>query len=87
MSVRRTQHLGPASTRDLEDPAFLAFLRERFPGRAVEPEDVDFERPTTASTSEELARRYRRAQARRLVRLYRQWKETALSADPPKRGN
>lgn len=51
----------PESVKDMEDPAFLKYLKERFPDGP-------------ARTTKERAEQHRLAQASRLIRLYREWR-------------
>jgi hypothetical protein len=60
--------------KDLEDPAFLKFVGERFPGGRVEPDDEDYDPDAIARTDEEAAHQYRLARARKLMRMYAGWK-------------
>lgn len=66
--------LGPDSPKDLEDPAFLKFLEGKSPGGPIEPEWQDFDATANPRTEAEQAEQYRLAQARRLIRLYQEWK-------------
>ena len=63
-----TEPLQP-SMKDLEDPAFLEYLKKRFPGK-INPDEKDYD----ASDSGTDAEKHRKAQARRLIRLWREWK-------------
>jgi hypothetical protein len=58
-----------------EDPVFLRYVRAAH-SLPVEPDPQDLEAVCGASirTAEELAHRYRVAQAMKLIRLYQQWK-------------
>jgi hypothetical protein len=62
---------GPPSADDLNDPRFLAYLGglSELPVRP-DPEDFGKAPPRTTDDAEQ----YRQAQARKTIRLYRQWK-------------
>jgi hypothetical protein len=60
--------------KDLEDPEFLRFVKGRFPGGKVVPDDEDWDPDAIARTDEEAAHQYRLAQARKLMRMYAGWK-------------
>ena len=71
----------PTSIKQLEDPAFLAWVRQQGqspckPDREdFDPDDVASTTPgDVVSTTEELAHLYRLAQARKLRRLWGKWK-------------
>jgi hypothetical protein len=69
---------GPTSAKDLEDSAFLRHI-SIMPGvfddkGCVIPESQDYEPRASAPTVQRRANQYRRAQARRLIRLWREWK-------------
>jgi hypothetical protein len=67
----------PERTSELDDPAFLKYLRGRF-RKPVEPDDEDFgphDRDASLSP-EEAAAKYREAHTRKIMRLYRHWKST-----------
>jgi hypothetical protein len=64
-------------SKDLQDPEFVKFVRERFPQGPVEPDDEDYDAigiPMGAQTDQALARRYRLAQASKLIRMHDEWK-------------
>jgi hypothetical protein len=65
--------LGPEKMKDLEDPAFLEHVRQQFPG-PVRPDDEDYDMTARPQTTEEEADQYWVAQARKLMRMYREWK-------------
>jgi hypothetical protein len=69
---------GPESVKDLEDPAFLRYARNT-PGVFDEkghviPQDQDYDLSAKPTTIQEQANQYRLACARRLIRLWREWK-------------
>jgi hypothetical protein len=64
----------PADAEQLHDPAFLAYVRERFPGGPVKPDPEDYDREAPANTHAEWAEEYRLAQARKLLRMWADWK-------------
>jgi hypothetical protein len=59
--------------KDLMNPAFLEFVREQFPDSPVRPDAQDYDSGAIARTNEEAAGLYREAQARKLMRMYKQW--------------
>ena len=65
----------PTSTKNLNDPMFLAWLKGRLRGRKVEPDDQDYDfpimRPVTRKEADKL---YRLAQSKKLMRMYGIWK-------------
>jgi hypothetical protein len=62
------------SIRDLENPAFLEYLRQQGIVGRINPDSEDFDWSAPAQTNKERAEQYRLAQARRLIRMYRDWK-------------
>jgi len=68
---------------ELNDPAFLAWLQQ-FP-QPVRPDGRDYDGAAEAVTVEELAQQYRQARARKLRRLYQQWRAERSLPQPPKR--
>jgi hypothetical protein len=74
----RPEDLDPASIKDLENPAFLKYAKARA-GQPIKPDDEDFDKTVSAHTVAERAEQYRMAQARRLIRLYREWKAGYLA--------
>ena len=62
------------SVRDLEDPAFLEFVKLRFPDEHVIADPEDYHPRVINPTLEECADAMKRAQARKLLRLCREWK-------------
>jgi hypothetical protein len=69
----RPEDLDRASIKDLENPAFLKYVKFRA-GQPVKPDHEDFDKTVSAHTVAERAEQYRLAQARKLLRLYREWK-------------
>src|SRR5207237_5460600 len=67
----------------LNDPAFLAWLHQL--PQPVRPDGRDYDLAAEAVTVEELANQYRHAQARKLLRLYRQWQGEQRLPQPPTR--
>ena len=64
----------PVELRDVCDPAFLEYLDHRCGEGPIQPEAQDYDPNAVARTDAELACQYRLAQARRLKRLYAEWK-------------
>lgn len=65
--------LRPEHVEDLHDPRFLAYLKKRgrFP---IVPDAQDYEGMLSVETEAEQAHQYRLAQARKMLRLYGEWK-------------
>ena len=59
---------------DITIPAFLDYVRSVFPDKRVRPDDQDFDWSPDISTEERARKAYRRAQAQKLVRMFREWK-------------
>ena len=65
----------PTTMEDLENPVFLAWLKGRLRGRKMEPDDQDYDFSITRPvTNKEAGKLYRLAQARKMIRMYREWK-------------
>jgi hypothetical protein len=58
----------------ITDPAFVDYVRSMFPDKRVCPDDQDFDLSADISTEERARKAYRRAQAQKLVRMFREWK-------------
>jgi hypothetical protein len=58
---------------ELENADFLRWLQRTKPG-PVCPDDEDFDTHAAFGTTAEFADEYRLAQAKKLVRLFRQWR-------------
>jgi hypothetical protein len=58
----------------LEDLAFLQHLHSLTAGNPVKPDKEDFDFTVPARTADEQAEQYRQAQARKLLRVYSEWK-------------
>ena len=67
-------NLSPNSPDDLTDPKFLADLEQRGQGRPVEPDGQDFDQKVRPFTVAEQAEEYQLAHARKMIRLFREWK-------------
>ena len=65
--------LRPEHVEDLHNPRFLAYLKKRasFP---IKPDAQDYDWMIAAKTEAEQAQQYRLAQARKMLRLYGEWK-------------
>ena len=62
------------TTKDLEDPAFQQYLCTLFPSGKVRPDTQDFDQSLPTVTGAQRAEAYRIAQAKMMIRLYRQWR-------------
>jgi hypothetical protein len=69
-----SNYLGPDSADGLTNPLFVAHIKRNHPF-PFKPDDMDFDGSVTATTDEERREQYRLAQARKLMRLYRAWKQ------------
>lgn len=72
----------PVSQEDLQDPAFQSYLRDEL----LEPEPIapDSEDYAETDPTKSPAEQYRQAQANKLVRLCRDWKETDRGSREPR---
>src|SRR5262249_39929861 len=59
---------------DPYEPAFLAYLEAETGGKPVKPDDEDFDLKARPVTEAEQAHEYRLAQARKILRLHKEWK-------------
>ena len=57
---------------DLENPAFAVWVKRHHPV-PITPDEADLEPTPAGASDEEQAQLYREAQARKLIRLYREW--------------
>jgi hypothetical protein len=64
----------PTDVKQLEDPAFLAWVRERFRGGPVKPDPEDYDWKVLASTDAKRAEQHQLAQARKPMRMWADWK-------------
>jgi hypothetical protein len=62
----------------LLDPKFLAYLREKFPAGPVKPDAEDFDLNAQPVTQKQRGDLYRDAQARKIIRLFNEWKKNSL---------
>jgi hypothetical protein len=69
-----SNNLGPDSAHDLTDPLFVAHVKRHHPF-PFKPDDMDFDGSVTATTDVARREQYHLAQARKLMRLYRAWKQ------------
>jgi len=67
--------VGPENIEGLQEPAFLRYIDQQV-AAPIEPDDEDLDKSANPTTVKEQANEYRLAQARKLLRLYRQWKAT-----------
>jgi hypothetical protein len=63
-----------ADVNKLNDPEFIKWVRHKFPHGTIEPEDQDIDKSAKPVTDAHMANEYRLAIARRLIRLYAEWK-------------
>src|SRR5262249_7857199 len=66
--------VGPNRAKDLMDAEFVEHVRLAFPDDRVIPDDQDYDFLVDVSTDDEADEQIRFAQARKLMRMYRQWK-------------
>jgi hypothetical protein len=67
--------ISPSDLKKLADPAFLEHLETRTGGRKpITPDAEDLDEAARADTIEEQANQYRLAQARKMLRMYTEWK-------------
>jgi len=66
----------PQNVPELEDPAFLSYLHEKYPDSPIKPEKEDYDPSASPRTVAEEAHEYRLAQARRLLRIHQEWKQS-----------
>ena len=59
---------------DLQDPAFLEYVRKLSGGKPITPDPKDFDQTVSTHTPKEQAEQYRKAQAKKLMRLCEQWR-------------
>lgn len=64
----------PHKMKDLEDPAFVRHLQDSVHGGKIEPDNEDFDPLAPCGTKEEAAAAYRVAQAKKLMRMWGEWK-------------
>jgi hypothetical protein len=58
------------------NPEFVEHVLRQFPDNRVIPDDEDFDLPADVSTKLRARKEYRKAQAHKIVRMYREWKVT-----------
>ena len=59
---------------DIENPGFVEHVLREFPDDRVLPDDQDFDVSVNVSTDIQIVEQYKLAQARNVVRMYREWK-------------
>jgi hypothetical protein len=69
----------PKDMKELENPAFVAYLETL--GLPIRPDGIDFDKTVLPASAEEAAHQYRSAQASKIMRLYREWKTTQNQED------
>jgi hypothetical protein len=62
----------PAS--EINNPLFLEHVRQVFPKERIIPDEEDFDLFEDTSTYERVKKAHRHAQARTLVRMFREWR-------------
>jgi hypothetical protein len=67
---------------DVTNPEFVELVLRQFPGKRVVPDDEDFDLSADVSTKSRARKEYRKAQVRKIVRMYREWKITRGSTGP-----
>jgi hypothetical protein len=72
MSERKF-NAGIITITDLANMDFLRYLRREFPGDKVLPDDQDFDLSVDVTTDVQARAEYRRAQARKVIRMFREW--------------
>jgi hypothetical protein len=65
---------GPISLSDLANLDFVKHLRRQFPDDRVLSDDRDFDPLAFLATDEDTRTQHRRAQVRKVIRMYREWK-------------
>ena len=71
---------------DLENPDFVRWLHGRLGGVKVEPEDRDLP-PTTNPGTPAYEAAYQLAQARKLLRLYEEWRASRPKKTRKRKGS
>ena len=61
---------------DVTNPEFVEHVLRQFPDNRVIPDDEDFDLSADVSTKLRARKEHRKAQARKIVRMYREWKVT-----------
>jgi hypothetical protein len=74
--IDRNDFDGLIRDTDINNTAFLEYMRIQFPNNHILPDDEDFDLSADVSTSARAKKAYREAQARKLARMYRDWKAT-----------
>jgi hypothetical protein len=74
-----TMTIEPSEVDDLTDPDFLKWVTQHH-GSPVEPDGPNFDRAAQPRTEKEQGHQYRLAQARKLMRLWGDWKATTNCA-------
>jgi hypothetical protein len=70
----RKRDTGLFSLSDLANLDFVKYLRREFPDDRVRPDDQDFDLSAEVTTDEQASEQYRLADARKVIRMYREWK-------------
>jgi hypothetical protein len=63
----------PIRTRDITNPEFMRHIRREWPDAQVTPDDEDFDLSADVSTDAQASEQYRKAQTRKVIRMYRGW--------------
>jgi hypothetical protein len=72
-SVQAVAAMEP-TLKDLKDPEFMEYLIAAFPDGKILPDDRDFGHEFDLQTEAECIEEYQLAQARRVMRLWQEWK-------------
>jgi hypothetical protein len=72
--IDRNDFDGLIRETDIYDPAFLEHMQLQFASDQFVPDDEDLDLSADVSTRSRAKKAYRMAQARKLARMYRDWK-------------
>jgi hypothetical protein len=72
--IDRNDFDGLIRETDINDPAFLEHMQMQFANDQFVPDDEDLDLSADVSTRSRAKTAYRMAQARKLARMYRDWK-------------
>ena len=65
--------LAPVRARDIANPEFMRYVRREWPDAPITPDDRDFDLSADVTTDAQAREQYRKAQTRKLIRMYRTW--------------
>jgi hypothetical protein len=63
----------PIRTKDIADPEFMRHISREWPDAQVTLDDEDFDLSADVSTDAQAREQYRKAQSRKIIRMYRGW--------------